>query len=44
MSPYSLVYKQIIWIINLSCRDWKKEKKIPVGYYSPSQEMNISWH
>lgn len=27
MSPYSLVYKQIIWIINLSCRDWKKEKK-----------------
>jgi len=27
MSPYSLVYKQIIWIINLSCRDCKKAKK-----------------
>lgn len=27
MSPYSLVYKQIIWIINLSCRDCKKGKK-----------------
>lgn len=27
MSPYSLVYKQIIWIINLSFRDCKKREK-----------------